>query len=209
MAYNARHPNRLKGTSMYRKELFNFNTNFSHHASVRRQQNEKLHRHQRRVAKLFENSLATIIESQLEQGNRYSLLPLIKELPTASRRECSNTLETLVPISIPAKIASSPLIPYTPKWFLATGSIFQSTYDNYIDKSTNIQNSDAWYGTAVPYFINFFQPTDHPVDSRLKKCKAYLSDVRDLLNLHNSVLRTKRLKLSLDFLPVPANALGP
>ncbi|RIA78634.1 hypothetical protein C1645_842814 [Glomus cerebriforme] len=239
MAYNARHPNHLKGTSMYRKELFNFNTNFSHHASVRHQQNERLHRHQRRVAKLFENSLATIIESQLEQGNRYTSIsrpvasssqsftpqhqilretpyivnvktrPLIKELPTASRRECSNTLETLVPIPIPAKIASPPLIPYTPKWFLATGSISQSTYDNYIDKSTNIQNSGAWYDTAVPYFINFFQPTDHPVDSRLKKCKAYLSDVQNLLNLHNSVLQTKRLKLSLDFLPVPANALGP
>ncbi|PKY36000.1 hypothetical protein RhiirB3_457740 [Rhizophagus irregularis] len=117
-------------------------------------------------------------------------LPLIKELPTASRRERSNILETLVPIPTPAKIASPPLIPYTPKWFLATGSISQSTYDNYIDKSTNIQNSGA---------------------CRLKteKRKAYLSDVRDLLNLHNSVLRTKRLKLLLDFLPVPANALGP
>ncbi|CAB5360894.1 unnamed protein product [Rhizophagus irregularis] len=116
--------------------------------------------------------------------------PLIKELPTASRRERSNILETLVPIPTPAKIASPPLIPYTPKWFLATGSISQSTYDNYIDKSTNIQNSGA---------------------CRLKteKRKAYLSDVRDLLNLHNSVLRTKRLKLLLDFLPVPANALGP
>ncbi|RGB22786.1 hypothetical protein C1646_775537 [Rhizophagus diaphanus] len=69
--------------------------------------------------------------------------PIIKELPTVSRRECSNTLETLVPIPIPAKIASPPLIPYTPKWFLATGSISQFTYDNYIDKSTNIQNSGA------------------------------------------------------------------
>jgi hypothetical protein len=135
--------------------------------------------------------------------------PLIKELPTASRREHSNTLETLVPIPTPAKIASPPLIPYTPKWFLATGSISQSTYDNYIDESTNIQNSGAWYGTTVPHFINFFQPTDHPVNSRLKKRKAYLSNVWDLLDLHNSVLRTKRLKLSLDFLPVPANALGP
>ncbi|CAB4405060.1 unnamed protein product [Rhizophagus irregularis] len=214
-----------------------------HHASVRRQQNERLHRHQRRVAKLFENSLATIIESQLEQGNRYSLLyhrnqiirkriqhlfninhdefqfwndysfpislppsytpstsrpvasssqsftpqhqilretphvvnvktrPLIKELPTASRRERSNTLETLVPISTPAKIASPPLIPYTPKWFLTTGSISQSTYDNYIDKSTNIQNSGAWYSTAVPYFINFFQPTNRS-PSRLKTEKT-------------------------------------
>ncbi|RGB21926.1 hypothetical protein C1646_776985 [Rhizophagus diaphanus] len=177
MAYNTRHPNCLKGTSMYRKELFNFNTNFSHHASVRRQQNKRLHRHQRQVAKLFKNSLATIIESQLEQDNRYSLLPLIKELPITSRRERSNTLETLIPISTPTKIASPPLIPYTPKWFLATSSISQSTYDNYIDKSTNIQNSSAWYSTAVPYFINFFQPTNHPVDSRLKKCKAYLSDV--------------------------------
>ncbi|CAB5379492.1 unnamed protein product [Rhizophagus irregularis] len=69
--------------------------------------------------------------------------PLIKELPTASKRERSNTLETLVPIPTFAKIASPPLIPYTPKWFLATGLISQSTYDNYIDKSTNIQNSSA------------------------------------------------------------------
>uniref|UniRef100_U9UM21 Uncharacterized protein n=1 Tax=Rhizophagus irregularis (strain DAOM 181602 / DAOM 197198 / MUCL 43194) TaxID=747089 RepID=U9UM21_RHIID len=69
--------------------------------------------------------------------------PLIKELPTASRHERSNTLETLVSIPTSAKIASPPLIPYTPKWFLATGLISQSTYDNYIDKSTNIQNSSA------------------------------------------------------------------
>ncbi|CAB4411848.1 unnamed protein product [Rhizophagus irregularis] len=210
MAYNARHPNHLKGTSMYRKELFNFNTNFSHHASVRRQQNERLHRHQRQVANLviylLNNDSLTASTSQPVALSSQSFTPqhqilretpyvvnvktrpLIKELPTASRREHSNTLETLVPIPTPAKIASPPLIPYTPKWFLTTGSISQSTYDNYIDKSTNIQNSGAWYGTAVPYFINFFQPTDHPVDSRLKKRKAYLSDIRDLLNLHNSVL---------------------
>ncbi|UZO04826.1 uncharacterized protein OCT59_025190 [Rhizophagus irregularis] len=212
MAYNARHPNRLKGTSMYRKELFNFNTNFSHHASVRCQQNERLHRHQRQVTNLviylLNNDSLTASTSRPVASSSQSFTPqhqilretphvvnvktrpLIKELPTAFRRERSNTLETLVPIPTPAKIASPPLIPYTPKWFLATGSISQSTYDNYIDKSINIQNSGA---------------------CRLKteKCKAYLSDVRDLLNLHNSVLRTKRLKLSLDFLPVPANALEP
>ncbi|GBC11794.2 hypothetical protein GLOIN_2v1825279 [Rhizophagus irregularis DAOM 181602=DAOM 197198] len=130
MAYNARHPNRLKGTSILVIYLLN-NDSLTASTSQPVASSSQSFTPQHQI--LRETPHVVNVKTR----------PLIKELPTASRHERSNTLETLVSIPTSAKIASPPLIPYTPKWFLATGLISQSTYDNYIDKSTNIQNSSA------------------------------------------------------------------